>query len=251
MAIKGKKKSQSRGSQARRRPAAAPRPALVTRGRVPWYRTPGGRVALAVAIVLAVSAVGGIIAVAGSDAGLEARQRRLQAYTQQIRTLRAQITVPASQMAGAPMSPRQKGFKRLGNDALRWVGVFGQAQPSADSLAPPDSISTTATLFSKSVETYAAAAQMFEVATTLEEAAQMRLIGLAATERERALELWSTALAELESARSDAEMDPSGLQPPATATEVQPPVPPATDAGGGGNQDGGGKNENKKNKNNN
>ncbi|MFN2389188.1 MAG: hypothetical protein ABR575_06220, partial [Actinomycetota bacterium] len=45
MAIKGKKKSQSRGSQGQRRPAAAPRPTYAPRRATRWYQTPAGRLA--------------------------------------------------------------------------------------------------------------------------------------------------------------------------------------------------------------
>ncbi|MDQ3957514.1 MAG: hypothetical protein M3273_04245, partial [Actinomycetota bacterium] len=52
MAIKGKKKSQSRGSQGLRRPAAAPRPVYTGRRHTPWYKTTEGRL------------IGGILAAA-------------------------------------------------------------------------------------------------------------------------------------------------------------------------------------------
>ena len=42
MAIKGKKKSQSRGSQGVRRPAAAPRPTVSARRKTSWWRTRDG-----------------------------------------------------------------------------------------------------------------------------------------------------------------------------------------------------------------
>ena len=42
MALKGKKKSQSRGSEGRRHPAAAPRAVYSSRAHEPWYRTATG-----------------------------------------------------------------------------------------------------------------------------------------------------------------------------------------------------------------
>ena len=56
MAIKGKKKSQSRGSQGQRRPAAAPRPVYTGRRHTPWYKTTEGRLigGMLIAVVVGV-----------------------------------------------------------------------------------------------------------------------------------------------------------------------------------------------------
>lgn len=242
MAIKGKKKSQRRGSQARRRPASAPRPVVAGRAREPWHKTATGRMAAVVVVVLVVSLGAGILVNASSDEGLEARRNRLENFTDQVRDLRAQITQPASQMSQAALSPRQEGFDELGKDARGWARSLGRALGAASSLESPEALSTSAALLSQSIRTYVTAAQTFEATSSLDEAAQPQLLVLAAGQREQALELWNLAVTDLEEERADAGMEPSGLRPPAQASVAPPPgtSPPAGsgDGGGGGNKKG-------------
>ena len=242
MAIKGKKKSQRRGAQARRRPASAPRPVVAGRGREPWYKTTTGRMVVVVLLVLAVSLGAGILVNASSDEGLETRRSRLEQFTDQVRDLRGQITDVTTQMSQAALSPRQEGFDELGKDARKWTQTLGPAVEVASSLEPPDALATSGQLLAQAVRTWATAAQTFQVASTLHAAAQPQVLVLAAGQREQGLEMWALAITELEDARADADMDPSGLQPPAAPSVAPPPgtAPPVQDSGGnnGGNKKG-------------
>jgi hypothetical protein len=242
MAIKGKKKSQRRGAQARRRPASAPRPVVTGRGREPWYKTTTGRMVAVIVLVLAVSLGAGIFVNASSDEGLETRRNRLEQFTDQVRDLRGQITDVTTQMSQAPMSPRQEGFDELGKDARKWSQTLGQTLGVASSIEAPEALSTSGQLLAQAVRTWATAAQTFQVASTLDADAQPQVLVLAASQREQALEMWGLAVSDLEDARGDADMDPSGLQPPAAPSVAPPPgtSPPAPAPGGnnGGNKKG-------------
>jgi hypothetical protein len=246
MAIKGKKKSQSRGAQARRRPASAPRPIVGAHTHQPWYKTATGRTAAIIVVVLIVSLGAGLLVNASSDEGLESRRAQLEAYTNQVRDLRSQVTEATTEMSQAPLSPRQEGFDEVAQNAQRWGRQLGQAVGVAASLENPAALAASAELLSQAVRTWATAAQTFEVAATIDGDEQPRLFVLAASQREQALEMWNSALETLETARADADMDPSGLQPPAQPSVAPPPgtSPPAGSEGnGGGGNNGGGNRE--------
>jgi hypothetical protein len=193
-------------------------------------------------LVLAVSLGVGILVNASSDEGLETRRNRLEQFTDQVRDLRGQITDVATQMSQAPLSPRQKGFDELGKDAGKWSRSLGSAVRTASSLEAPGALSTPGQLLVQAVRTWATAAQTFQVASTLDPAAQPQVLILAASQREQALEMWALAVSDLEDARADADLDPSGLQPPASPSVAPPPgtSPPAQGSGGnnGGNKKG-------------
>ncbi|MGH2786671.1 MAG: hypothetical protein ACRDJV_02015 [Actinomycetota bacterium] len=241
MAIKGKKKSQTRGSQARRRPASAPRPVVTGRAREPWYRSSTGRMAAVVVLVLIVSLTAGVLVNATSDEELEARQAALERFTDEVRTLRGQVTDVAAQMARAALSPRQDGFEDLGKDARRWGQTLGATVGPASTLEPPAGLSASAQLLSQAVRTYTTAAETFRLAATVDAKAQPELLVLAASQREQALEMWNHAVRAVEAERADADLDPSGLQPPAQPGGA-PPIGTTPPAGVGD----GGQGENKK-----
>lgn len=193
-------------------------------------------------LVLAVSLGVGILVNASSDEGLETRRNRLEQFTDQVRDLRGQITDVTTQMSQAPLSPRQEGFDELGKDARKWSQTLGQTLGVASSIEAPEALSTSGQLLAQAVRTWATAAQTFQVASTLDADAQPQVLVLAASQREQALEMWGLAVSDLEDARGDADMDPSGLQPPAAPSVAPPPgtSPPAPAPGGnnGGNKKG-------------
>src|ERR687896_134672 len=197
MAIKGKKKSQRRGAQARRRPAPAPRPVAGGRSSEPWYKSATGRMAVVIVLVLVVSLAAGVLVNTSSDEGLESRRNRLEALTDQVRDLRTQISGVATEMSQTPLSPRQEGFDEVGANARRWSRQLGQAVGVASSLQAPEALATSVELMSQAVRTWATAAQTFEVAATIDSDQQPRLLVIAASQREQALEMWNRAVENL------------------------------------------------------
>src|SRR3954447_19811810 len=102
MAIKGKKKAQRRGSQARRHPAAAPRTTPTSR-RIAWYQTPAGLImaGLLGAAVVAIIITGIVTAFGdtGKPAATPREQNQIDTYTGKIRGVTQSVSVPASEMA--------------------------------------------------------------------------------------------------------------------------------------------------------
>ena len=82
MALKGKKKSRVRGSQAKRRPASAPRPAYGSHEKPRWYQTTQGMViGFIIAAVLVVFVWWFVADKRSESQARETKQEQLQAYT--------------------------------------------------------------------------------------------------------------------------------------------------------------------------
>jgi hypothetical protein len=218
VAIKGKKKS--RGSQARRRPAAAPRPVIIGGRRAPWYKTPGGRIGLALGIV-AVAAISLFLwnNAQNNAEALEGRQKLLDGYTGKVRTMLQTLTPPASQMQVVPPTGKGKAIAKLDKDAKTWTASLQKATNQAISLTPPPAGQTSAQLIAESVQLYLTAARTFQTAAALEDGPEKKqVLQRAAEVRDRATSIWTAGVALLDEARSGAELEPSGLRVPTSPT---------------------------------
>ena len=234
MAIKGKKKSQTRGSQARRRPATAPRAAGATRP-APWYHTTSGRVMLAVvgAVVL-----GGVMwAVANAQASardLRQRQRALDQFTGQIRAVLDMMNPVSAEMATVPETAAGPDVVKLQKDTTTWLKSLQQVRTQLSGIPVLPSVETASRVFASSVEQYVAAANAYQLAATVERDVQRKALVQAAAQRDQAAALWLTAVDALDMARSAAELGPSALQPPVVMPpQPAPEVSPRPDGGGG------------------
>lgn len=250
MAIKGKKKSQSRGSQARRRPAAAPR-AIAVRQRTPWYRTPQGRAAIVVFLLIVIGVVTGLILHAKSNSSkLADRQDVVERYTGSVRSLLQTMTPAGSEMATAATDPNDAAsILALKKSAKGWKDTLNQASDEAGTLRPPTSAATADSLFQQSVALYLSAAQLYALVPDANDATRPQLLANATTVRDQANQLWANAISTLDDLRSRLKMAPSGLRSPATAAQGAQPTPMSTtiqtggsgNAGGNGGGGGGGK----------
>src|SRR5918912_1080728 len=136
MAIKGKKKSQARGSQARRRPATAPRPYGGGRPTTPWYATTGGKTVLAIAgAAVVVAVMWGVANAQSHERDLQRRQRSLNAYTDQVRAVLAMISPVTSAMDRAPTQASSKVGATLKKQSSDWVKGLQQVAPQVSRLA--------------------------------------------------------------------------------------------------------------------
>jgi uncharacterized membrane protein YgcG len=246
MALKGKKKSQSRGSQGRRRPAAAPRPAAASRAPRRWYRTTTGR---AVAAIVAVALIGGIVAAivgARSGAGdLERRQGSLRTFTGEVRTVLQQLRIPAGAMSEAPVTAEETELDQLRENAGEWTRTIQTAHGRLLGIPPARGAEVAQRLFAQSAQLYAGAAGTYALVDRAGAAVRDDLLRRAAEQRDQALGIWQTATEVLDEERRAAELGPSALSPPSVPGPVAPP-PPNQGQGGdqgqgqGGNQGQGG-----------
>ena len=258
MAIKGKKKSQKRGSQARRRPAAPPRTAVQPRRTVPWYRTP---IAIAILGTLAIIAIGITVWVVQSNRedqqALEKKQEALTNYTDRVRNVLQTLRIPVEEMMAAPAALEDdKQAEALEKDAEAWTKDLQEIQGTFVGIVPDPSVQAAHSLFLHSIETYSSAAATYSLAATAGDAdTQTQALGIASAHRDQASSLWTEATTLLDQRRSDAELELSGLTVPgATAPGTAPtgvpptggiptdaiPVPPEEGDGGGGEGGGGG-----------
>jgi hypothetical protein len=227
MALKGKKKSQSRGSQGRRRPASAPRAAYASRTRQPWYRTPAGRGIAALVLVIAIVAIVAFVQSRPNTAALTARKDSLDQYTGDVRGLLQSITPPATSENAVPNKLSAKDAKRLATSSKSWLSELAQAQQSIGAVSAPTPTTQSANvLFVESIELYKQAATIYGLAPSTSASVQVKLLASGANLRNQATALWQEGINILDQARTDAKMTPSQLRIP-TAGAVAPPSPPS------------------------
>lgn len=243
MAIKGKKKSQSRGSQARRRPAAAPRPVVGKGTKKRWYQTTAGQsiAAIGTLVVIVVALV--LVNNARTEAReLEQRQETLENFTDQVKALTETLSGPATDLAAAGQTPPDD----LGSEAEGWRDAFTAAQAQAAQLPPAEGTTTVQQLISQALSLYRGAATVLIQADAAEDEARTELLAVATSQTASAESVWQAAVEVLDTARDDAEMNASGARSPAGGPAAEMPaaeatIPVETDEGSGGNGGQGGK----------
>jgi hypothetical protein len=228
MAIKGKKKSQVRGSQARRRPASAPRPAS-SRRRTAWYSTDRGRLIVAAVAVVVIGVVWWAIAHSrAAAADLERRQDAVETYTGEARALLQSVRPAAAAMAQVPAAPdRGPPLQSISQAAGSWTGLLDKARSEAGAIVPTPFVISAHELFSQSVDLYLSAAKTYRLGGRAGRSVANGLLARAAQQRDQAGAIWLLATRVLDDARSEAELSASGLGLPSAvpAGGAQPTLP--------------------------
>jgi hypothetical protein len=225
MAVKGKKKSQSRGSQGRRRPAQAPRAVYGGRSHQPWYRSTASRVVAALVLLVALLAIV-LVVRSGSDQGnLTQRQNALDQYTGDVRALLQTITPAATDEDGVPNKLTTPETKALETQSKSWQVQLLKAQQTAGNVtAPTPGTQSANIIFGESIQLYSQAATIFGLAPSTSSSVQVKMLASAASLRDQATALWQEGVNVLDQARSATKMTPSQLRIP-TAGAVAPPSP--------------------------
>lgn len=221
MAIKGKKKA--RGSQARRRPAPAPRPQAHAAPHTPWYRTSTGRVVSAVALVLVLALIGGLVAKVRGDANERSRVRAaLEEYTDEVRLLQQQAAPSGTAMMAAPVTPADPGFEGLRSDAGDWTEAFEAAVSGSLEVPAPEGAFGSDGVFRQALALYAAAARTYQLAAGLQGEDAQEALARAAEQRDRASAIWGAAAGILDSQRGELDLPPTGIPAPAQSAPEAP-----------------------------
>ncbi|MFP5353123.1 MAG: hypothetical protein ACLGIB_11255 [Actinomycetota bacterium] len=253
MAIKGKKKSQQRGSQARRRPAQAPRPLTTRSTRPRWYQTTAGQSIAAIATLVAIVVVLVLVNNARNEnEARELRQQSLENFTDQMKALLQTVTAPASELSQATQTPAGDLPEGLKEDAERWRDAFTAAQTQAAQLPPAEGTDTAHGLIGQALSLYRGAAEVMVQVAGAQEGTAADLAAVATGQVASADAVWLAAVDVLDAARDDAglnasgvrapsEAPPTGEQPDASATVPVPPTEPEHDDGGDQGHDEGGR----------
>ena len=248
MAIKGKKKSGNRGSQARRRPAAAPRAIATTaRAKPPWYNTATGRVIAALLVVFLIAGIGALIAINRSNASKEEDKREaVERYVNELTAVVQSAATPIGEMSAvAPGAPPEQ-LESLAEDANGWADDIEAAASQVVSIQAPEEVAGIHPYFQQAFTAYATSAKLLINAGDSEGKAQADLLTRATEVRSGAEGIWATATAQIDAELVELDGDPSGLQSPAIAgaSAAVPPAPTEEEEGGGGggqgNNNGGG-----------
>lgn len=217
MAIKGKKKSGSRGSQARRRPATAPRVITSRQTHTPWYQTAAGRVIAAIVVVALLVGAGVAIAQvsASSDRRAE-RQEALNEFTRAIENLGGDLGVPVSEMGAVARTPSKKVLNTLEEDATGWVKDIRDIREANQGLRAPEGLTSLPALFDQAVGLYGNAATSYQIVAGMEDVPEQRIEVMASAQYElgSAGGVWQGAVGVLDEARAEEGLEPSGIAPP-------------------------------------
>jgi hypothetical protein len=241
MAIKGKKKSQARGSQARRRPASAPRPVPSTRRRVPWYRTERGRLLVAAIGAVVVGFAWWGVARARSDAADRARRRdAVETYTGEARALLQGVRPAAQSMSQIPSSGGSDSDPgKIGRTANSWIKVLQSAHTEAGRIVPSPLVIDAHELFSQSVDVYLSAAKTYRLAARAGDSLAPEVLVRAGEQRDQASSIWLLATRLLDEERQSADLPPSGLGLPSSGAPTgQPSAPVSQPPSGSGGSSG-------------
>jgi hypothetical protein len=240
MAIKGKKKSGSRGSQARRRPAAAPRPVVgATRQKTPWYNTAAGRVIAALLVVLLIAGIGTLIAVNRSNAReQEERRETVERYVNEVKSAVQSAAPAAAQMSAIAPGVPEDQLETLAEDAEGWATEIEAAASRVVAIQAPEEVASIHPYFTQAFQLYSTNAKLLIDAADAEGKAQADLLTRATEIRSNAEGVWAAATAQLDTELGELGGDPSGLLSPATAGATA--TVPTTPSGGGGQGGGGG-----------
>ena len=249
MAIKGKKKSQQRGSQARRRPAQAPRPVTSRGTQKRWYQTTAGQSIAGIGILIAI--VVGLVLWNNARTANEERelqQQSLENFTDQMKALLQTVTPPATELSGSTLTPGDQIPEGLKEDAEGWRDAFTAAQTQASQFPPADGTATAQQLVGQALSLYRGAAEVMIQAAEADEETATALAAVATSQVASADAVWLAAVDVLDDARDEADLNasgvrapseapPTGEQPDASATipvEPEEPEDEATTGGGGG-----------------
>ena len=216
MALKGKKKSRVRGSQARRRPASAPRPSYGSREKPPWYQTTQGMVVGFLVIVSLIIFVWAWVADSRSDSEARAAQREaLQSYTTDLRAFIQELD-PIASVITASASLSDKELEKevdAWKDELSGISVISE-------MSPPEELSAMTGLVDVVMGLYGQSIEQFELVPTLEGKIREEVSAKATASYLTANNVLVGIIGSVDAARASADLGPSGLTPPA-APQVQ------------------------------
>jgi hypothetical protein len=242
------------------------------RKRIPWYRTPMG---IAISGIVAIVIIGVVVWAVQTNRentrSLTKKQDALEKYTGQIRGSLQKLRAPVGAMGAVASSQGADPavFETLAKDAQGWTEDLTAVTADLSAQAPTDAVlQSTSRLYGQAIDMYALAASTLQVLPETEGETQQQLLIVASRQLGQGGAIWVEATTLLDRARTEADLEPSGLTSPEApaggappgapvpgATGLPPGVPPEgvppegvptdgalpEDGGGDGNGKGGGK----------
>ena len=231
MALKGKKKSRTRGSQARRRPAAAPKPSYVGgREKARWYQTTQGLVIAFIVAAATIIFLWWFIADSRNDAqALEDKQEGLKTYTDQLRTVIDTLDPVAGELATA----EGLSDEELAKKSEEWRESLTRAQSQLSQQVPPAGLEPVNALAVQAILLYVQSAEQYGLLPSLDDSnVQSEMTGKAVGSFQAANGIFGSIIQLIDTERTEADLSVSGL----TAPSGQPQQPgtlevPGTESG--------------------
>ena len=234
MALKGKKKSRDRGSQARRRPAAAPRPSYGAGQKARWYQTTAGLVIGFLIAATVIIFLWWLIADSRSDSrDLEARQADLQSYTSNLRALVGTLTPTTSELGTAATL----GDDEIPEKTKAWKNQLAEVQTTLNTTVPPPELAPLSGLLAQSLSLYGQSIEQYELLPDLEGKIRDEISAKADASLAAGNNIFTAVISLLDAEREEADLGASGLTAPGAQEDAAAPIEPL-DTTEGGNEGG-------------
>ena len=222
MALKGKKKSRVRGSQARKRPAAAPRPSYGTREKPRWYQTTQGLVIGFLVTAALIIFVWWFVADSRNESqAREATREQLQTFSSDLRGLFQNLAPIASELEGAGTLE----IKDVPATTKELKNQLADVQTTVSQVAPPEDLTAATALLSQAMLLYAQSIEQFELLPDLEGATRDEVSAKATASYQAANNIFVAVIELLDKERSEVDLAPSGLASPGSQATISEPTP--------------------------
>lgn len=216
MALKGKKKSRARGSQARRRPASAPRPSYGGRDKPKWYQTTVGLVVAFLVLVTAGILIWWLVASNRSEAReLEARQDQLRTYTASLENAITSVTPVATDLTTAVDLEDEELVKQT----KKWRNDLATAQTTIGQMTPPEGLEPLNGFLGQALLLYVQSVDQYALLPELEGDTRANVAARANATFQAANSLFVGSIQLLDSERQENDMGSSGLTAPGAPPE--------------------------------
>ena len=224
MALKGKKKSRARGSQAKRRPAAAPRPTYGGRDKARWYQTtPGLVIGFLVIASLVIFTWWWIADNRSETRAREAQVEEIQAFTADLRSLFQTMTPLMSEIQGAGLLNDIDLFQ----NTKAWKKQLPQVESASAAVVPPTQLASTASLISQSFLLVSESIDLYASTLDLQGDERDTVSDSASATFQASTVSLSVLIGLIDQERTELDLPPSGLVAPGTQP-LPEPTPEAT-----------------------
>ena len=193
----------------------------------------GGQLTIIVVVLAIIGIVMWRVGVASTESSkLEARQEKLREYTAEVVEHVGKVQETIREMLGAPFNTANpEGLAALAESTDRWIEELEATGALIQEVVPPEELVAANVTLQQSFQIYSTSAKIYALVPDEDENKKIQaLLDRAAEVRSQAGTIMSAAIGQLDEARREAELGPSGVDIPAQMTPILPTPAPTEEA---------------------